>query len=266
MNKKQTMAYIKALTGVDADTLMFALLIDKGDHLKNIEYALHNKDVYRYVWNNLYFPRENRVMDYDEFSDYPKLCELLKKRLEAYWKYADREYAHKEFSSERLKFIPFLDITDNELGEKLHYDDWKSFYKEDLVERNPYKSLHNKLNHFCVVEKNTENRVGIVAINTDIPTDKDWNIGYMIAKVYRKRGYAQESVKAVIEAVKNKHIFGIKNTLFEDVYKINTNCKNLVGVVRDENVDSQKVLERCGFHKTTEFKRDGFVTYIFNLT
>ena len=270
MDKKQTMAYIKNLTGEDTEIVMECLLADKNDFfLKTIEDVLQNRDVYRYVWNNLYLPFEmieSRIVDYDAFSNYPKFREFLEKRFEAYLKIDDGEYVHKEFSSERLKYIPFFNMTDNQLSEKLDYNDWKSFYiDDDVITYNIYDKQHDKLNNFCIIEKDTENRVGILAIDTNKPTVRDWNIAYMIAKEYRGRGYAQESVNAMIEAVKNKHIFGIKNTLFKDVYKKITNCKNIVGVVRSENVDSQRVLERCGFYNTTKFERDGFVTYILNV-
>lgn len=149
MDKKQTMAYIKNLTGEDTEIVMECLLADKNDFfLKTIEDVLQNRDVYRYVWNNLYLPFEmieSRIVDYDAFSNYPKFREFLEKRFEAYLKIDDGEYVHKEFSSERLKYIPFFNMTDNQLSEKLDYNDWKSFYiDDDVITYNIYDKQHDK--------------------------------------------------------------------------------------------------------------------------
>ena len=270
MNQTATMKYIDSITKYGSVYLSYILVNTfKHEDFQEVERILDNKDVYRYFWNNLALPYDmtyERIVDYDEFNNYPKFREFLKKRLEAYWKIDDDEYVHKEFSSERLKYIPFYYIKDYQLEEKFSYDDWKSFYIEDVViPSDVYVSLRNKMNHFCIIEKDTESRVGILTIHADLPTKKDWNIGYMVAKEYRGKGYAREAVNAMIEAIKNQHIFGLTGTYFKDVYKKYTNCKNIVGVVHCDNIPSQKVLERCGFEKTSKFNKEGFITYIYKI-
>ncbi|MHB8130082.1 MAG: GNAT family N-acetyltransferase [Mobilitalea sp.] len=60
--------------------------------------------------------------------------------------------------------------------------------------------------------------------------EKGWELGYHIAKKYTGHGYATEAVKAFLPTIMQ-------------LLRIN----NIYGIVLEENVVSQKVLEKCGF-------------------
>lgn len=272
MDKKATESYIKNSTGMEINDLMNALYWHDEYYLTAVEAVLDNKDVYRYVWNNLYLPYEvahERVINYEEFNTYPRFKEFLKARLDAYYKIDDGEYVHKEFSSERLQYIPAYKMKDREIALKLDDEDWKLFFiNKKLYEEaadDPFGFLKNNINNFCIIDKETKGQVGIIHINASYPTKRDWSVSYIIAKEYRGRGYAQETVKAVIQMVKNKHLFGIIKTRYSDVYKKNNNCKSIIGTTFDSNIKSQNVLERCGFQRTTQFNVDDCVTYIYTI-
>ena len=272
MDKKTTISYISNITGIEIDELMNVLVLCDEERLSAIEKVLDNKDAHRYLWNNIWLPREmtrERVIDYEGFNAYPKFKDFLKARLDAYYKIDDGEYIHKEFSSERLQYIPVYTMSDREIAYKLDDDDWKLFFiNKKLYEEaadDPFGFLKNDLNNFCIIDKETKSQVGIIHINANYPTKRDWCISYIIAKEYRGRGYAQEAVKKVIQMARNKHFFGVTPTRYADVYKKNNNCRSIIGTTFDSNIKSQKVLERCGFQRTTQFSVDDCVTYIYNV-
>jgi len=272
MDKRATKKYIKTVTGIEAESLTKFLRNRDMWMLEYIENIIDNKDVYRYVWNNLDLPYEMTyecVVDYEEFSNYPKFKEFLEARLDAYYKIDDGFYSHKEFSSERLEYIPTYNMREREIYYKLDDEDWKSYFvNKKLYEEaisDPFGFMRKNLNNFCIIDKETKCQVGIVEINPDYPTKRDWNISYMIVKEYRGKGYAQEAVNAVIQMQKNKHFFGITSTRYVDVYKKHNNCRSITGTVFKENVKSQNVLEKCGFKRTNQFSIDDCYTYIYKL-
>lgn len=272
MDKKATEFYIKKSTGIQVNDLMNALYRRDEYYFMVIETALDNKDVYRYVWNNLNLPYEvvhERVINYEEFNSYPKFKEFLKARLDAYYEIDDGEYVHKEFSSERLQYIPAYKMRNREIACKLDDEDWKLYFiNKKLYEEaadDPFGFMKKDLNNFCIIDKETESQVGIVGINTNYPTKAVWSISYIIAKEHRGRGYAQETVKTLLQMARNKHFFGITPTRYADVYKKNNNCKSIIGTTFDSNIKSQNILERCGFQRTTQFSVDDCVTYIYTI-
>ena len=272
MDKRTTKKYIKKVTGIEAESLTEFLRNRDMWMLEYIENIIENKDVHRYIWNNIDLPREmtrERIVNFEEFDKYPKFKELLKGRLQAYWDVDDDEYIYKEFSSERLKYIPVYTMRGREIADKLDDDDWKLFFiNKKLYEEaagDPFDFMKNALNNFCIIDKETKSQVGIVYINPNYPTKRDWSISYIIAKEYRGKGYAQEAVKTVIQMARNKQIFGITPTRYTDVYKEHNNCRSIIGTTFDSNIKSQNVLEKCGFQRTTQFSIDDCITYIYTI-
>lgn len=80
---------------------------------------------------------------------------------------------------------------------------------------------------YAVIRKKDAANIGCVQL---VKIDEGWEIGYHIASLYTKQGYATEAVTLFLEYIKN-----------------NTNIKEIYGVALSENVASKRVLEKCGF-------------------
>ena len=68
-----------------------------------------------------------------------------------------------------------------------------------------------------------------------VPLEEGFEVGYHIAKEYTGKGYATESLQALLE-------YARAEKKLEKVY----------GICVSENVASKKVLEKCGFEKEYE--------------
>jgi len=88
---------------------------------------------------------------------------------------------------------------------------------------------YKKENEPCVYPvllKNGEN-IGYVQA---VPLKAGWEIGYHIAKIHTRNGYATEAIKAFLPIIMER-----------------LNIKEIVGICLLENIASCKVMERCGF-------------------
>jgi len=80
---------------------------------------------------------------------------------------------------------------------------------------------------YAVIRKEDNANIGYVQL---IKIDEGWEIGYHIAKIYTKKGFASESVN-----------------LFLKYLKSNTELKEIYGIALADNIASRRVLDKCGF-------------------
>lgn len=80
---------------------------------------------------------------------------------------------------------------------------------------------------YAIIRKEDNANIGYVQL---VKIKEGWEIGYHIAKLFTKKGYATEAVN-----------------LFLGYLKKSTNLKEVYGVVLENNKASLRVLDKCGF-------------------
>lgn len=80
---------------------------------------------------------------------------------------------------------------------------------------------------YAVIRKEDNANVGYVQL---VKIEEGWEIGYHIAKLFTKKGYATEAVNLFLEHLKNT-----------------TELKEVYGIALANNHASRRVLEKCGF-------------------
>ncbi|UKT63047.1 GNAT family N-acetyltransferase [Pedobacter mucosus] len=73
-------------------------------------------------------------------------------------------------------------------------------------------------------------------------------IGYSIGKVYWGKGIGSEVAKAIVD-----YAFS------------HTDTNELVALTEAENIGSQRILEKVGFHRNSNIQREGVDLYLFRL-
>lgn len=81
---------------------------------------------------------------------------------------------------------------------------------------------------YAVIQKEDNANVGYVQL---VKIEEGWEIGYHIAKLFTKKGYATEAVNLFLEHLKNT-----------------TELKEVYGIALANNHASRRVLEKCGFN------------------
>ena len=85
---------------------------------------------------------------------------------------------------------------------------------------------------YALLRKEDNVNIGYVQL---VKIDEGWEIGYHIAKLFTKRGYATEAVNAFLEYLKT-----------------NRNLDEIYGIALAANKASRKVLQKCGFNLVYE--------------
>ena len=80
---------------------------------------------------------------------------------------------------------------------------------------------------YAIIRRNDNANIGYVQL---VKIEEGWEIGYHIAKIYTKRGYATNAVNLFLKYLRN-------NKDLQEVY----------GVALATNKASRRVLEKCGF-------------------
>jgi ribosomal-protein-alanine N-acetyltransferase len=122
----------------------------------------------------------------------------------------------------------------------------------ELIQFIRQQYLDNGIGRLAIIEKATNKFVGWCGFKlvTDFVNGHQnyYDLGYRFIKRYQGKGYATESSKAVIE-------FGFNKLKLAVIYAIaDTN-----------NIQSRKVLEKCGFRCVEVFNYDNTPHYWFEL-
>ena len=80
---------------------------------------------------------------------------------------------------------------------------------------------------YAVIRKEDNVNIGYVQL---VKIEEGWEIGYHIAKLFTKKGYATEALNLFLEHLKNT-----------------TELKEVYGIALANNHASRRVLEKCGF-------------------
>ena len=118
------------------------------------------------------------------------------------------------------------------------------YHKQDatrFIRRSWRKIESKKAYNFCITLKENNKVIGGVGLGVG---DIDWKnknaeIGYWLGKKYWGQGLASEAVKLIVK-------FGFEQLKLHRIY----------GIVSEENIASQKVLEKCGFKLEGELKEE----------
>lgn len=157
-----------------------------------------------------------------------------------------------EFKLKDLTIRPVTHDDNNEVARMWEFEDREISYEEAqkainwMLENHKQNQLH-KIYHICfAIFYNGTNRIigwcGLDGRNRN--NDNKLHIFYMIDKEYRRRGYATECAKKLLE-------FGFTNMAVD---KIDGGCAK-------ENVGSQKILEKIGMKRIKDIE-DGSPQYI----
>jgi ribosomal-protein-alanine N-acetyltransferase len=112
----------------------------------------------------------------------------------------------------------------------------KDFIEKSINER---KEKPRRAFELCVTLKSTRNLIGGCGFRINKENKKRGNFGYIINPEYWNKGYATEASKGLLN-------FMVENY---DITEIEATCDVL-------NLQSKRVLEKCGLEKTKEIKKD----------
>lgn len=154
----------------------------------------------------------------------------------------DKEY---KIFSERLKFREitpddFASIYNILKNKEVMYAWGHGFTEEEThewIQKNISRYKNEGYGYFSVIEKNTENFIGVMGLITETIQEKQYmGLAYILDKKYWGFGYATEGVKACI------------NYAF-DILK----AEKVIAEIRPENIKSCEVAERAGMTVEGEF-------------
>jgi len=146
----------------------------------------------------------------------------------------------EKLETERLVLRRVLDSDALMLYNNIYnnFDWYKYYFPISICNFQQYKILLNKINELyaknnCfrwgIVEKKSNQMIGLVQLRGDEYLDKNCKISYIIGYNYSKKGYASEAVRKILE-------FG-----FEKV-----NCDRIEANIVVDNFDSIKLAENLG--------------------
>ena len=92
--------------------------------------------------------------------------------------------------------------------------------------------------YWLVKESSTHDLIAGINV-TPIPATWEMQIGWMVRKKHQRRGYAFEAAALAMDFVLNQ-----------------TNIEYLYAVYDSENIASEKIIERLGFHLHTSFEEE----------
>ena len=137
---------------------------------------------------------------------------------------------HHELISDNIVMEYLQDIKTNNISDS----------KENLLKTiNDIESDNRKYYFFVIEDKITKEFIGEIGYTViqNTPFGKLVDMGYFIKQKYWNKGYTTEASKKVIEYAFNEN----------NVYRIRIGCIK-------ENINSEKIVKKCGFIKEAEFK------------
>ena len=214
----------------------------------NIGLSIHNP-IFNYT-NCFYLICSNHIVFYqiNEFTESIYIIRVLSHFQE--WK----DIINKELIENTKTIVESNEIKIVKINESMIYDLYRNSLDEDNKKYVPdevFESLE-KANDitktiienyqstegpfvYAIIRKQDNANIGYVQL---VKNDNKWEIGYHIAKLYSKKGYATKAVQLFIQYIK----------------KFTKICE-LYGVVLLSNIASIKVLNKCDFK--TIYKGEG---------
>ena len=226
-------------------------------NLIDVEALVENclkKGTYEPPW----FDVENlsEIEDLSKFEHYPLLKKFISKRIKYYRDVVIGECCRPSFASffvftERLAIHGFSNLAFSTIYPVAKNDPtFKYFNLSQLSDEELLKSFVYSGSDFAIYLSCREEGlkpIGFICVDAY----KDfWSFGYYIMPEYRRKGFAKEACKCIIENIKNKKIKSVKWTKYEDVYRrVSIGNKPIINRPLKENVASCKLLESLGFVK-----------------
>lgn len=211
-----------------------------------------------YLWNSLW-PRFRKNQNIDE-KDYTKeeiefirsVARFYKEECKKYGEYYEfGRNINTPLKSQRLIIKPYDNDTDNKFKKFLidNFPECDLYYikkvnKEDILESSqqigePFA--------FAIIKKENNEFIGSIKLEL-INSDCVYNLSYIIFPNYRKKGYAYEAITRIIEAIKNKELKILEETLKRGVCNVvEANIKRVEAKICIINTASIATIKKCGF-------------------
>ena len=227
---------------------------------------LLGEDAQTYIWNNFYFKsglKDNKLPPKEDFTEDEYLFLLkirqtfISNKKEVCFHY--HENINKEFETERLIIKPFsimnrLDVINyfskniseflkfnSDYGDQLNY----SLYAQmDGMIDDVWKSDNNL--KFAIYNKSNNEFIGDIDFAEYSSTE--YNFSYFIFSSFRRKGYASEAVKALVDKALKDELYINASTIRVGVYQPEkVHFTKIFGTYHNWNIASKKVLEKVGF-------------------
>ena len=195
-------------------------------NLIDVEALVENclkKGTYEPPW----FDVENlsEIEDLSKFEHYPLLKKFISKRIKYYRDAVIGEYCRSSFTSSfvftgrlwihgfsKWAFSTIYPVAQNDPTFK--YFNLSQSSDEELLKSYIYSG--NAYVIYLDCQEEGFKPIGFICIDAY----KDfWSFGYYIMPEYRRKGFAKEACKCIIENIKNKKIKSVKWTKYNDVYR-----------------------------------------------
>lgn len=229
--------------------------------LKEIDDFLSKTNDTHVLWNAIDTDQLMALENFSNYDSFKNIKKFLKKRKKAYLDIENGKYDNPSFETKRLYIITFDKNAFYALEEYAEED--KSFDYCNLSPCSNYELLRsfvNAINEYQITLKDGITIIGCISVET---FSNYWAVAYYIIPQYRRKGYALEACKCIIENIKNHNIKEIVSTKYNDVYhKYSINHKKIICGTLKENYPSQKLLEKLGFIK--RFDSNDQIFYLLN--
>ena len=215
-----------------------------------------------YLWNNMYsYYKESSelgsIFDENDYSTEEAI--FVKSMSESYSrtvsKYGESFDESLNINTKRETKRLFLCPYDDELSEK-----YLDFFEENQEEYERYycmpynvtcsKFYNGQKDHplaFAIISKEADEFIGSVALHL-IRSGCVYNIEYYIIPEFRRRGYAEEAVSALIDAAKNKKLYILQETIKDGVYEeVPADIKCIEAKIHIDNTASIELVKKLSF-------------------
>ena len=219
-----------------------------------------------FIWNHsidFYNLKDDELPPKEDFTneEYAFILEIHKAFINAAKQGIQDDYLddiNKEFSTERLVLRPFsvmnrLDLI-NYFSKNI--SEFLAFYQfNNLLDSSLYTQLGRIIRiywkdnvnlRFSIYSKSSNDFLGYVELQEF--GANEYNLCYFIFSPFRKKGYASEAVKALINKALKDELYINSITLRDGIYKPEkVHVSKIYGKVKKTNIPSIKILEKLGF-------------------
>lgn len=170
---------------------------------------------------------------------------------------------NKKIISDRLTLVPYL-IDDMECmdTDKKYWDylgknplEFAWLYHDEFIsyDEHRHKGLREDFKLSFIIKENATNEcIGNIDLNFPSGNSRTYNLAYFVFPDYRRKGYAKEAVLALLNAVKNKEVFTLADTIREGIYeKKAVDLQYLQLSISADNIASNELIKSLGFEFTT---------------
>jgi len=231
---------------------------DYYNSLKTFKYLYSlGGEAHTYLWNDLWYNcNSDSAYDKSDFTEneiafIQSMAETYSVFTSKYGKnYSSRTNINAKIKTSRLTLSPYNDALDKEYRDYFSNNqaEYEKYYLSEYDEYTFYvfNSQIRPLS-FAILSKDTNEFIGSVAINM-IRSDCVYNIEYYIIPEFRRRGYAEEAVSALIDAAKNKKLYILQETIKDGVYEeVPADIKCIEAKTNTDNEASIRLVKSLGF-------------------